>query len=173
MKEKGQRWPEFTARKVWFLKNDLVTIHHKSVSAGIVTLKNYTKDRLETMTLKDFRRFRKRAYTITEAAELLNHEPIYMSRRSKMGCWPAPIGRGPNGIQVGTAPAYYSEEHLYQMRELMSQVHHGRPRKDGFVTNNTTPTESELRAAINNQLFVYIKDKDGNFIPTFDTFDSR
>ena len=59
------------------------------------------------------------------------------------------------------------------MRDIMALIHHGRPRKDGFISNNKTPTESQLRAAINDQMFVYVKDKDGNFIQTFDTFDGR
>lgn len=173
MTQKKRRWPQVIARKVWFLGNDLVTIHHKSESAGIVVIKNLTQDRLESMTMKEFRRFRKRAYTITEAAELLNHDRSYLSRRAKEGYWPPPVGRNPGGRQYGTQPAYYNEDHLYQIRNIMSQIHAGRPRKDGFVTNNQTPTETQLRAAINNQLFVYVKDNDGNFIPTFDVFDSR
>lgn len=173
MKKRKARYPHLTARKVWFLNKDLVTVYHNSGPAGIVTIKNYTKDRLETMTMKDFKRYRKRAYTIVEAAELLNKEAGYIGRKAREGWWPVPVGRGPNGLQIGTGPGYYSEEHLYEMRDIMALIHHGRPRKDGFISNNKTPTESQLRAAINDQMFVYVKDKDGNFIQTFDTFDGR
>lgn len=160
-------------RKVWFFRGDLVTIHHHTKSAGIVTIKNYTKDRLETLPMKEFRRYRKKAYTITEAGRLLNRHPVYLAAKAKAGWWPEPYGRAPNGEHIGTSPAYYSEEHLYEIRNIMALIHRGRPRRDKLITNSHTPTEEELRAAINNQLFTYVENEDGERVPVFDGFDNR
>ena len=49
----------------------------------------------------------------------------------------------------------------------MSQIHMGRERKDGLVTNNKTPTEQELRYAMGDGLIYYVKDDTGKFIPVF------
>ena len=173
LKPRPKRKIEFTTRAAWFLNGDLVSIFQHNKANGTVTLENFCKNRLETMTMKDFRRKRRRAYTIVEAAELLNRNQKYLSRRAREGWFPLPVGRGPNGTQLGTGPAYYSEEHLFEIRELMSQVHWGRKRKDGLITNNHTPTESELRARLNNQILVYIKNEDGEYVPTLDVFDRR
>ena len=80
------------------------------------------------------------------------------------------MARAVNGIQTSTYPSYYTEEQVFQIRDIMSVIHRGHPRNDGLVTNNTTPTEDQLRAKINNSLLVYVRDEDGNFIPTFDTY---
>lgn len=164
------RLPQFEPTNVWFMRNDLVSIYHKSNAAGIVTLRNWTQDRLQTMTNKDFKRFRRRAYSISEAAKLLSRNPHYLSRQARAGVIPKPLGRGPGGIQIGTRPAYYSETTIFQIREILSHIHTGRPRKDGLITNNTIPTEAELRARVSDQLLVYVQKDDGQFVPTLDTY---
>lgn len=169
-----QRWTGYHNRKVWFLRGDLVTLHHQNNAQGVVTLYNYTKDRLETMSNAEFKRSRRKAYNMTESAELLNRERGYLTRKAREGWWPEPMGRGVNGARIAiTSPCYYSEEHLYEIRELMADIHHGPDRADGLVSNTTTPSESELRAKINEHYFVYLKDENGNYVPTLDTLDHQ
>jgi hypothetical protein len=43
----------------------------------------------------------------------------------------------------------------------------GKPRADGLVTNNKTPTEQELRYAMGDGMLFYVKDESGRFIPVF------
>ena len=58
-------------RKVWFLNGDLVRVEHTSRAAGIVTLYNLTQDRRETTTVIDFKKKRKRDFTVKETAQLI------------------------------------------------------------------------------------------------------
>ncbi len=167
--EIGYVWPEFQKRKVYFLHDDLVMEYHRNRAMGVVTVDNLTKGRKETMTFADFKRMRKRAYTITEAAHLLDINRDTITRCANNGTIPKPIGRLLNGEQKKRGPAYYSEKHLYIVRENLAAQHRGRPRKDGRTTNNMIPTEQELRAAINNHYFLYLKDADGEYMPVFDT----
>ena len=60
-------------RKTWFLYGDLVRITHSSRAQGIVTLWNCTKAIQMTMTMVEFRKKRRRAFTVMEAAKLLNY----------------------------------------------------------------------------------------------------
>jgi len=50
------------SKKIWFLNNDLVRLHHSSRSTGMVTVYNINKDRLETCLRSDFRRNKKSIY---------------------------------------------------------------------------------------------------------------
>ena len=147
-------------RKAWFLKGDLVSIHHENGAMGVTTIRNWTQDRLETMPTKDFRRLRRRAFSSKEASLLLGRERSYLARRAKMGWWKPPTGRLPGGERLYNGPSYYSEEDLYEIREIMAGIHIGAPRRDGLVTNNVI-TEAELRAAINDDYYVTVIDQNG------------
>ena len=164
-KSKKARIPKYTAKKVWFVNGDLCSIHHKLKSERIVTLYNWNTDSLLSMTYADFNKYKKKAYTITEASELLHRHHFVMSRYITQGIIPPPRGRGLNGERpTPKAPAYYSEKDLYEIRDILSQIHIGRARKDGLITNNSMPSEKELRYAINQITCAYVKDEHGREI---------
>lgn len=154
-------------RKVWFLNGDLVRVEHTSRAAGIVTLYNLTQDKRETTTVVDFKKKRKRAFTVKEASQLLNCHRKHIPRLVKRGIIPDPIGELPNGERAFHHLSYYSEDVIMEARKAMSQIHHGAARKDGLITNNKTPTEQELRYAMGDGILLYTKTEDGRFIPIF------
>lgn len=154
-------------RKTWFLDGDLVRITHSSRASGIVTLWNCTKAVQMTTTMVEFKRKRRRAYTVAEAAKLLNYHRKSIPRLVKKGFLPAPVGELPGGETAFHHLSYYSEDHIWEARNLMAQTHMGRERKDGLVTNNKTPTEQELRHAMGDGMIFYVKDENGKFIPVF------
>jgi len=43
----------------------------------------------------------------------------------------------------------------------------GRPRNDGLITNNKTPTAAELAVSLGDSALLYQRDADGNFVPVF------
>lgn len=154
-------------RRVWFLNGDLVRVEHTSRAAGIVTLYNLTKDRRETAVVVEFKKKRKRAFTVKETAQLLNCHRKHIPRLVKRGVIPDPVGELPNGKRAFHYLSYYSEEVIMEARKAMSQIHHGAARKDGLITNNKTPTEQELRYAMGDGILLYTKTEDGRFIPIF------
>lgn len=154
-------------RKTWFLDGDLVRITHSSRAQGIVTLWNCTKAIQMTMTMVEFRKKRRRAFTVMEAAKLLNYHRKSIPRLVKRGFLPKPIGELPGGETAFHYLSYYSEDHIWEARNLMAQTHMGRERKDGLITNNKTPTEQELRYAMGDGMIYYVKDENGKFIPVF------
>lgn len=154
-------------RKVYFLGDDLVSVDVKVPTQGIVKIKNWTKDKFMFMSIPEFKRMRKKAFTPYEAAELLNYSRMSLASLVRKKILPAPIPRAalnsdPNGYWT-----YYKEETIYTMREILSGIHRGRPRKDGIAINNQVPTESELSAKLNKAYVVYLKTEDGTFVPTF------
>lgn len=154
-------------RKIWFLNGDLVRVIHTSRSAGIVTLYNKTKDEMMTTTIVEFKKKRKRAFTVKETAQLLNCHVKHIPRLVKKGIIPEPIGELPGGKRAFHYLSYYSEDVIMEARKAMSMIHQGQPRKDGLITNNKTPTEQELRYAMGDGILLYTKTEDGRFIPIF------
>jgi len=153
--------------KIWFLNGDLVQIVHNSRAAGIVTLYNKTRDERMTTTIVEFKKKRKKAYTVAETAKLLNCHRKHIPRLVKKGMIPEPVGELPGGKRAFHYLSYYSEETIMEARRAMAMIHQGQPRKDGLITNNKTPTEQELRYAMGDGMILYTKDDSGKFIPIF------
>jgi hypothetical protein len=154
-------------QKVWFLNGDLVRLHHSSRSTGMVTVYNINKDRIETCLRSDFRRNRQRAYTIAETAKLVNRHRKYMPSLIKRGVIPKPVGSSINGQTGFQIRAYYSEDHVREIRAILASIHIGQPRKDGLITNNSTPTSQELTRRMGDGILTYTKTEDGRFIPVW------
>lgn len=154
-------------RKVWFLDGDLVRLVHSNRAAGIVTLYNMTKEKNMVTTMVEFKRKRKRAFTVMETAKLLNYHRKSIPRLVNSGILPQPTGELPGGRTAFHHLSYYSEDQIWEARKLLSQTHIGKPRRDGRITNNKVPTEQELRYAMGEGLIYYVKDDSGRFIPVF------
>jgi hypothetical protein len=154
-------------RKIWFFGGDLVRIIHVSRAAGMITLQNITQDRRATTTILEFKKKRRRAYTVKEAAQLLNCHVKHLPRLVKKGIIPEPVGSLPGGERAFHHWSYYSEDAIMEARNAMAMIHRGQPRKDGLITNNSTPTEQELRYAMGDGIILYTKDESGRYIPVF------
>jgi len=154
-------------RRTWFLDGDLVRITHISRAQGIVTLWNCTKSVQMITTMVEFKRKRRRAFTVMETSKLLNYHRKSIPRLVKSGLLPPPVGELHGGKTAFHYLSYYSEDQIWEARKLMAQTHIGRARKDGLITNNKVPTEQELRYAMGDGLIYYVKNEDGRFVPVF------
>jgi hypothetical protein len=154
-------------QKIWFLNGDLVRLYHSSRSTGMVTVYNITKDRLETCLRSDFRRNRQRAYTVAETAKLVNRHRKYIPDLIKRGMIPAPVGSSFEGKRGWQVRAYYSEDHVKEIRAILASIHIGQPRKDKLITNNMTPTSQELTRRMGDGILTYTKTEDGRFVPVW------
>jgi hypothetical protein len=154
-------------QKIWFLNGDLVRLHHSSRSTGMVSFYNITRDRLETCLRSDFRRNRQRAYTVAETAILVNRHRKYMPSLIKRGVIPQPIGATLGGKRGWQIRAYYSEDTVREIRQILSTIHIGMPRKDKLITNNTTPTQQEISRRMGDGILTYTRTEDGRYIPVW------
>jgi hypothetical protein len=152
-------------KKIWFLNNDLVRLHHMTRSSNIVSLYNITKNQFESCLRNDFVKNRKRAYTVAETARLVNKHRKYFPSLIKRGIIPPPIGAQENGTRAWQVRSYYSELQVKEIRDILSTIHRGRPRKDNLITNNSVPNPQELTQKMGDGILVYTKTKDGRFIP--------
>lgn len=151
--------------KIWFLNGDLVRIYHRNRGQAVITLYNINKDCLQTILVQEWMKKRRRAYSVREAAELLNRNRKYMPQLVKKGIIPPPVGAATDRKSALRVRAYYSEDHIREIRDILASRHWGRPRKDRLVTNNFTPTQQELTRRFGDGILTYTKTEDGRIVP--------
>jgi hypothetical protein len=155
------------SKKVWFLNGDLVRTHHLNRSNGIMSVYNINKDRLESCLVTDFKRNRKKAYTVGETAILVNRHKKYMPSLMKRGIIPHPAGSQKGGATGWQVRSYYSELQVHEIRDILATYHIGQPRKDKLITNDITPTKQELTRRMGDGILTYTRTEDGRFIPVW------
>jgi hypothetical protein len=167
-KEEYNQKPVIKANKnVWFLNGDLVRSHHINRSNGIMSVYNITKDQIESCLISDFKKNRQRAYTVGQAADLVNRHKKYMPQLMKRGVIPFPMGAQKGGATGWQVRSYYSESQIREIRDILASYHIGQPRKDGLITNNMTPSKQELNRRMGDGILTYTRTEDGRFIPVW------
>ena len=154
-------------KKVWFLNGDLVRIHHLNRSNGIMSVYNIIQDRIESCLVADFKKNRQRAYTVGQTADLVNRHKKYMPQLMKRGVIPYPTGSQKGGSTGWQVRSYYSEMQVKEIRDILATYHMGRPRKDGLITNDITPSPQELTRRMGDGILTYTRTEDGRFIPVW------
>ena len=90
-----------------------------------------------------------------------------MPRLIKSGMIPPPMGSSVGGVTGWQIRAYYSEEQVREIRQILATIHIGRPRSDKLITNNMTPTRQELTRRMGEGILTYTKTEDGRYIPVW------
>jgi hypothetical protein len=154
-------------KKVWFLNGDLVRSHHINRANGIMSVYNIIHDRIESCLVFDFKRNRERAYTVGEAADLVNRHKKYMPQLMKREVIPRPTGSQKGGATGWQVRSYYSESQVREIRDILASYSMGRPRADKLITNNITPSPQELTRRMGDGILTYTRTEDGRFIPVW------
>ena len=127
----------------------------------------YPLEKRVAYTYSDVRRNKEPAFTTKEVAEMMNRKPLAIDRA---------LGRGdiepPQYIYSLTSTRrkmkyMWSEDDIMKVHEYFCNVHYGRPRKDGMITPYKMPTKRELRAMIHQETILYVRNSDGEFVPTW------
>lgn len=155
------------SQKVYFLNGDLVRVHHLNRSNGIMSVYNINKGQIESCLIGDFKKNRLRAYTVNETSKLVNRHRKYMPRLMEKGTIPLPTGASLNKERGWQIRSYYSESQVHEIRDILATYHIGRPRKDGLINNNITPTRQELTRRMGDGILTYTRTSDGQFIPVW------
>lgn len=155
------------SKKIWFLNGSLVRKHHLNKSNGIMSVYNITEDRIESCLISDFNKNKERAYTVGETASLVNRHKKYMPSLVKRGILPPPTGAQKGGATAWQVRSYYAESQVRDLRDILASFHHGQARKDGLITNNSTPTSQELTRRMGDGILTYTRTEDGRFIPVW------
>lgn len=155
------------SKKIYFLNGELVRVHHLNRSNGIMSVYNISKGIIESCLLGEFKKKRERAYTVNETAQLVNRHRKYMPQLVSAGTIPVPSGASLNGERGWQIRSYYSESQVIQIRDILATYNQGRPRKDGLINNDITPTRQELTRRMGDGILTYTRTEDGRFIPVW------
>lgn len=151
--------------KMFFLNGDLVRSYHLNRSNGIMSVYNITKDQIESCLISDFKKNRERAYSVKKTAQLVNRNVKYLPSLINAEEIPPPLGAQKGGERKWQVRSYYSESQVREIRDILATKNIGRPRKDGLINNNTTPTTQELTRRMGDGILTYTRTEDGRFIP--------
>jgi hypothetical protein len=156
------------SKVIFFINGDLVRVLHSNRAINICSLYNFTKDKEQSMLLTDFKKHRKRAYSISNTLRIFKRSRMQLERWIKDGIIPPPTGATKDGVRVFRKLSYYSEEDLFAIRDGISKIHRGRPRKDSRITSGKdVPSEKDLRSLLGDAIMLYTKTKDGKFVPVW------
>lgn len=155
------------SKKIWFLNGDLVRIYHLNRSNGILSVYNINKGQIESCLIGDFKKNRERAYTVMETSVLVNRHRKHMPALIKAGKIPMPTGQALNKERGWQIRSYYSEKQVHEIRDILATHNIGRPRKDGLINNDITPTRQELTRRMGDGILTYTRTEDGRFVPVW------
>jgi hypothetical protein len=153
---------------IFFINNELVRVVHSNRANNIVVVYNYIQNKDQTLLLSDFKKHRKRAYTVIDTARIFKRTKMQLQRWIDNELIHPPMGAGLDGKREFRRLSYYSEDDLFTIRSVLATIHKGRPRKDGRITpRKDLVTEKELRSLIGDSIMLYTKTEDGRFIPVW------
>lgn len=168
-KGKSQRSFNLAPSKViFFINGELVRLLHSNRAANVCSLYNFNQSKEQNMLYTDFKKHRKRAYTVANTLRIFKRSRMQLERWIKDGIIPPPVGATPGGVRKFTKLSYYSEDNIFAIRSAISKIHKGRPRKDGRITaSKDIPSERDLRSLLGDAIMLYTKTEDGRFIPVW------
>jgi len=149
---------------IFFLNGELHRVIRTNASANICHALSYNQNKIVKYTYSDYKKFRKPAFRIGEVASILKrHED-----RIRRAIWNLDVSR-PFIVEYENRSGvyYFSEDNIYELREYFANVHRGRPRKDGIVVSKNVPTVSEIDAVLGKKPILYMRTKEGNFVPVW------
>lgn len=151
--------------KQFYLNGHLHKIIHVNRAKDLLTAYDFVDEKIKVYPWSDVKRQKQNAYTITEAAELVDRHRDRIVDYMERGDVAYP--QREYHLQTGTPGRYFfSEDDMMELRDYMATIHIGRPRNDGRVTNNRLPNRDEFRAMIQSGRILYVKQND-EFVPVW------
>lgn len=160
--------PKKKPLRYFFFGGDLHKKIHINRGADIITAWNYPKGKAVKLSYTDVKRNGEKAFTSIQVQQMIGRKRKAIEDAIKNGMIPAPQKSYSIDSNRNPFAYFWCEKDIMGLHAYLSTVHRGRPRKDGMVTPAKLPTVAELRAMIRQGTVFYVKDSDGNFIPTWD-----
>jgi hypothetical protein len=155
------------APRRFFFNNELIEVVHTNRSLNLVTVWSFRDQKRKQILYSDFKKMRKRAYTISKVSKLIDRTPMQVYRYIHAGLIDPPVGTIPEWkIEYGGKRSYYSEDYLYVIRDAVARIHRGRPRNDGLITSSVI-SEQELRYRLGDGILLYTQTSDGRYVPVW------
>jgi len=154
--------------KYLYLNGELHKVLQINRPADEIDLWSYPSARRVRYTYSDVKRKMEKAFTMAEAAAMLNRNKITLRRAMEAGeVDPPQYTYGLNNPDKKIFQYMYNEKDIMAMHAVLASKHAGGTRrKDGLVTPKKLPSAREIRAMIRNNAVYYVK-TDSGFVPTW------
>lgn len=125
---------------------------------------DYTDWKRKMYGWSDVKRTMQNAFSLKDAGGVLGIHRLTIDRYMRAGKIKTP--QRVYDLSTRKPGKYFlSEDDVLDLHTAMSETHQGRPRTDGFVTNNRVPNRAEVRTLVRQGDVLYTKDESGQFIP--------
>lgn len=151
----------------FFLNGLLYRTIHADKRSNLLYAYDARDGSIQSFLYSDVRKHSQKAFRIGAVAELLGCKPKTVKILEEKGMVrPAQRWAGPE-LDYRINARYYSEDQVRELRQVMSEIHRGRPRHDGIVIpRKSLPTAEELEAAMRHTTVLY-EDIGGELIPVW------
>ena len=150
----------------WFLDGELHQLLRIHRGKDLLVAWNFPQHKKVSLNYTYVQRHKQKAFTTKEAAAMVNRTRESVQLAVQRGDIPEP----PHSYSLNTGRKkehWWNEEALLGLLDYFASVHRGRPRRDGESTAWNLPTPRELRGLIHDEDVLYVKNKDGQFVPTW------
>ena len=155
-------------RLLYFYLNDaLHRVLQVSRSEDVLIAWNFVEGKRVAYNYSDVQKNKKHAYSISEAAKLINRHVDTIKRHLRSGDIIKPQQAYALDDKTKLGRYYFTDADIRDMREFFKTVHIGRPRNDGAVTASNIPSKAELDAMLRNETILYAKNDNGDFVPVW------
>lgn len=165
-------------KKKFFINNEFHEVVNTNRAAGMIRAYNYSTEKIVTYSINDYKKFKQQAYTIKHVSFFIGRDITSIWKAIDRGDVTKPFllpvrkEAGKGQFAVGRAGIYYfSEDNIYEIRDYFASLHKGRPRADGLKTSYNIPSIEELDALLGKREMIYVKDKNGNYVPIWKRVD--
>ena len=165
---KSKKAKKYVDRVLYFyLDGKLYKTLHRNRAEDLIIVWDYILEKRVAYSLSNVQKNRTNAYTVTQAAKMINRSVDTIKRHWRAGDIKRPFRTYSLDGQKRPNKYFFSEEDIRAMQEFFKTVHRGRPRKDGLITPSNIPSIAEIEALIRNEKVLYAKNDEGEFVPVW------
>ena len=151
----------------FWLDDKLYQILHVSRPSNTVTVWSHDDEKRMVFVWSDIQRSAKPALSTAQVARLVNRHRITLLKLASNGQIPLPRKVVPYGTKEKIERFKWSEKDIMGLHDWFLTRGCGRPRKDGFVNPVALPTKAEIKAMMNNDTVIFVKNKDGEYVEAY------
>jgi len=151
----------------FYLDEKLYKVLHRNRAEDMIIVWDYQQEKRVAFSLTDVSKRKQQAYSVTQAAKMLNRSVDTIRRHWRAGDIRKPYRTYSLDGQRKPNKYFFSEKDMRELQDFFKTVHRGRPRKDGLITPSNIPSIAELEALMRNEKVLYAKNDEGEFVPVW------